>query len=173
MSTRRSSVLVPGILATLAIVQAPAAQAALEHPMSCPADVYYGNIVKHGDVMSPVGAAQANYNGTHTTLLSRFTSQVTGTITFTATASVSVSGGVVDAAIAGTFGITTSLALTATIGNELSFSSTPRTTAHAQFGVWRLETTGTYPKVQRTCTTLNYATTAFSPHYVGWYTWIG
>jgi hypothetical protein len=172
MSVRRSTAIVAGVLAALALVQAPTAQAAVRRPMQCPPDIYYGNIVDHGDVMSPVGAAQANYNGTNSTQINRFSSQVSGTITFTATASVSVSGGVVDAAIQGTFGITTSLSLTATIGNEVTFNSAPRTTAHAEFGVWRLKTTGTYSKVQPTCTTLNYATTAYSPHYVGWYTWI-
>jgi len=172
MSVRRSTAVVAGILAGLALLQAPAAQAAVERPMSCPGDIYYGNIVDYGNIMSPVGASQANFNGTNTTLANHFTSQVTGTVTFTATASVSVSGGVVDAAIQGTFGITTSLALTATIGNEITFDSAPRTTAHAEFGVWRLKTTGTYTKVQPQCTTLNYATTAYSPRYVGWYTWI-
>jgi hypothetical protein len=125
MSVRRSTAVVAGIRAGLALVQAPAAQAALARPNSCPADVYYGNIVNYGDALSPVGASQANDNGTNTTQVNRFSSQATGPITFTATASVSVSGGVVDAAIQGTFGITTSLSLTATIGNEISFDSAP------------------------------------------------
>jgi hypothetical protein len=169
MSVRRAATVVAALVAALSLLQSPLAEAA---PASCAPDTYYDHIVNHGDVLAVVGAAQANYNGTSSNQTNRFWSEVSGTVSFAATASVSVSGTIVAAAIQGTLSITTTLTLQATLGNEVSFVSAPHTTAHAEYGVWRLKTTGSYEKTQPNCSTLAYATTAWSPHYVGWFTWI-
>jgi hypothetical protein len=172
MSVRRAATVVAALVAALSLLQTPLAEAAPARPMACAPDTYYDHIVNHGDVLVVVGPAQANYNGTTSNQTNRFSSEVSGTISFAATASVSVSGTIVAAAISGTLSITTTLTLVATLGNEVSFISAPHTTAHAEYGVWRLKTTGSYEKTQPNCSTLAYATTAWSPHYVGWYTWI-
>ncbi len=94
-----------------------------------------------------MGAAQASFDGTNTTQVNRFSSQVSGSVSFTASASVSVCGGVVGDAIADTFGTTMSLSPAATIGNEVTFDSAPGRTDRAEFGVWRPVTAGLDTKV--------------------------
>ncbi|MFJ1752754.1 hypothetical protein [Kitasatospora sp. NPDC088134] len=70
-------------------------------------------------------------------------------------------------------GISLSVSLTAPLGNSTTITVPAGRTGYAEYGVWRKKTSGTYWKILTNCTTQNYTgTTAWSPWYVGWNTWV-
>jgi hypothetical protein len=159
-------------VATALLSPMQAASAATSVPSRCPVEANYTVTHNYGNVQVPVGAPQANYNGTTSNEVSDFSAQVSGTVGFSYTASGSVSASVVVADVSAAVGYTVSISLTATLGNTVHVTAGPGRTAHAQYGVYRLETAGEYVVTQPTCAATTTAATTWSPHYVGWYTWL-
>ncbi|QKW23974.1 hypothetical protein HUT16_37210 [Kitasatospora sp. NA04385] len=138
----------------------------------CPYQDWYDGIVNQGKSIVPVGASQANYNGTSHDATSTFSAQVSGTVSYTVSASMSVSIGTIIADASATVGVSLSTSLTASLGNSTTVTASPGQTAHATYGVWRLQTYGTYHVIREDCSSSVGGVTAYSPWYVGWNTWV-
>ena len=169
--SRRLAV-VAAVVGALCLVPMTSASAAEQVPSRCPAETNYTVTHIYGDVIFPVGAPQANRNGTPYNQVSDFSAEVSGTVTFSYSASTAVSASVVVADVSATVGYSLSLSLTAKLGNTVHVTAGPGRTAHAQYGVYRLETVGNYVVTQPTCAGTTTVATAWSPHYVGWLTWL-
>ena len=169
--SRRLAVVAAAVCA-LGLVPMTTASAAEQAPSRCPSETNYTVTHNYGDVIVPIGAPQANTNYTPYNQVSDFSAEVSGTVTFTYNASTAVSASVVVADVSATVGYSLSLSLTAKLGNTVHVTAGPGRTAHAQYGVYRLKTVGNYVVTQPTCAATTTVATAWSPHFVGWLSWV-
>jgi hypothetical protein len=165
------------------LVPAPTEEAELPPTSSKPEDGtnadYCGppkNVYKptanHGRVHAPVGATQANYNGTSRTARSWFKSEAGGEIGISVSGEVKVSGNVMLAEIEGKYGVDLSAKLTVKIGNEMQVDTPPKKTTYGRYGVWRMKNTGTSYTIYSNCKTSPKSTViSHTPWTVGWYLW--
>ncbi|MFI5534493.1 hypothetical protein ACIA8O_38760 [Kitasatospora sp. NPDC051853] len=174
---RKLALLLAAATTATTLLSAPAALAAdagdaTEDGVYCKYEEWYDNISNQGKVMAAVGPSQANYNGTSRDATSTFAAQVSGTVS--ATFSSSLTGeinGLVTKASA-TVGVQLQTSMTASLGNSTTVTAGPGQTAHATYGVWRLQTYGTFHIVRQDCTSSTAGMTLWSPWYVGWNTWV-
>ncbi|WP_104817844.1 hypothetical protein [Kitasatospora sp. MMS16-BH015] len=137
----------------------------------CNYEAWYDGISNQGRTLFGVGPTQANYNGTSHDATSTFSAQISGTVGMTINASVSADAGIVLARASASTGVSLSASLTASLGNSTTVTTSPGRTAYATYGVWRLQTYGTYHVNREDCSSTATGLTAFSPWYVGWNTW--
>lgn len=159
---------------TTAFTNALTVQAATQpHARACNEGYVYDGLTKSADSIAPVTPTFADYNGTNHVETDTFTATTSGTVTLTATAEETVSANVVLGSVAEKTGVSVSFSLTATVGNQTQLTVDRGKTGYAQYGVWRVVTTGHYYYRFSDCSIgddQGYVT-AYSPYRVGWRTW--
>jgi hypothetical protein len=154
----------------LAVLTPGVAQAS-DGGSKCRAGDVYRALNNYGSSLARVGAGQSNYNGSNFDVTNTFSAKASGTISQSVSASTSLNGNVVVAGAEAKVGYDLSVALTAELGNTTQLRTPPKKTGNGDYGVYRIQTSGTYYKVTGQCTVTPYPTTAWSPWRVGWHTW--
>ncbi|WP_146132649.1 hypothetical protein [Streptomyces solincola] len=136
-----------------------------------PRNVYVPTANK-GKVHKPIGAQQANYNGTSRTARSWFKSEASGEVGVEISGELKVGVSPMIASIEGKYGVNLSAKLSVKVGNEIQVDTPPRKTTYAKYGVWRMKNTGTSYVIYSNCRTSAKSTvTSHTPWHVGWYLW--
>lgn len=133
----------------------------------------YDSTSRAADKLMQFGPTQANRNRTGATANTTFTSQIGGTVTASFSGSTNVKGTVKIAEISGTFGVSASLSLTASLGNSTTIKVPTGKTGYGAYGVWQVVVKG---KEIRTlapaCALQSRAANVRAPFRVGWDTWV-
>ena len=165
--------------ALVAVVTAPAAPASATEagPTACVADSYYYNISSLGNDHVRVGPELYVRNQNPTPTSASFTSEVTGSVSVTASYSTTISGGislaVINADAATTLGIAATYSLTAKAGITAGPMTVPANKIQwATYGVNVRKTKGTFGREYTNCTGATTSITlAKHPTGVGWKLW--
>lgn len=142
-------------------------------PLACVEEHTYSNISNQGEVHYRLGPGYQNYNGTPSNATMTLTSTVGGTVTWSASTSLSVKGSVLVAEAEATIGTSLSTSLTAAVTNSIMAIARPYTTVYGDYGIFRRKVYGKYGILYPSCNSQSAWVTSYLPARVGWNVWGG
>lgn len=139
---------------------------------TCKARAVYEPKARHGEQHEAVGVTQANHNGTSQLAQSTFVSEATGQVGVTVTGHLGLGVDAMIGRIEKHFHVSLSPTIMAKVGNMIMVPTPPKTTTYAEYGVYRLKTTGVSYTVNSDCSISDKnKVTSYTPWRVGWNLW--
>lgn len=139
----------------------------------CYYDESYSVTSRNPNEFVPVGTPWYNQNDSDIPHTYTITWTQTGTISLTLTGTLNMKGSVIIADVSSELSVATSLSISVTGSTSTQATVPAHSHVYEAFGVWRIDTWGTYYMFSETpsCSSKSASAHAKTPSYRGWHSW--